>query len=97
VTRQGHREAPHRRGYEFVKGARYLVFAGARGSRLTTALCSGNMLLSAGDQPLRLSDEAQGMESLAPELIAALRPLGLEQACRHQAVPPFAGGHHAAA
>lgn len=59
-------------GYEFVKGARYLVFAGARDSRLVTTLCSGNLRLAAGDQPLRPSGKAQGMEPLTPELINAL-------------------------
>ncbi|SDL43225.1 hypothetical protein SAMN05421874_12188 [Nonomuraea maritima] len=35
-------------GFEFVDGLRYLVFARARGSQLTTTLCSGNVLLPAG-------------------------------------------------
>jgi hypothetical protein len=59
-------------GYEFVKGARYLMFASTQDSKLATTLCSGNMLLSAGDEPLRPSDKAQDMESLTPDLIAAL-------------------------
>ncbi|MET7333147.1 hypothetical protein [Nonomuraea sp. NPDC005650] len=59
-------------GYEFVKGARHLVFAKARGSGLATTSCSGNRLLPPGDQPLRPSDQTQGMEPLTPELIKAL-------------------------
>ncbi|MFI7612838.1 hypothetical protein ACIBP6_16570 [Nonomuraea terrae] len=59
-------------GYEFVKGARYLVFAGARDRKPATTLCSGNMLIPAGEQPLRSTDKAQGMQPLTPELIAAL-------------------------
>ncbi|MEV5891494.1 hypothetical protein [Nonomuraea fuscirosea] len=59
-------------GYEFVKGARYLVFARSRDSGLSTTLCSGNRLLPAGDHPLRFSDHAQGMGPLTPELITAL-------------------------
>lgn len=59
-------------GYEFVKGVRYLVLARVRDSRPTTTLCSGNLRLPAGDQPLRPSDQVQGMEPLTPEPIAAL-------------------------
>lgn len=55
-------------GYEFVKDSRYLVFASTR----ATTSCSGNLPLPAGDQPLRPSGKAQGMEPLTPELIAAL-------------------------
>jgi LPXTG-motif cell wall-anchored protein len=59
-------------GYEFVAGNRYLVFATAQDSELATTLCSGNRRLPAGDRPLRLSDQTDGMEPLTPELIAAL-------------------------
>ncbi|MEV0313986.1 hypothetical protein [Nonomuraea fuscirosea] len=59
-------------GYEFVKGARYLVFARTRDSGLATTMCSGNRRLPAGDHPLRLSDRTQGMGPLTPELITAL-------------------------
>ncbi|MEV0594954.1 hypothetical protein [Nonomuraea cavernae] len=59
-------------GYDFMKGARYLVFATTRSSGLATTLCSGNRLLPAGDRPLRLSDQTRGMEPLTPGLITAL-------------------------
>ncbi|WP_344921617.1 hypothetical protein [Streptosporangium oxazolinicum] len=59
-------------GYEFTRGGRYLVFAATQDSELITTLCSGNRLLPAGDQPLRLSDRTQGTEELTPELISAL-------------------------
>ncbi|WP_068900572.1 hypothetical protein [Planomonospora sphaerica] len=59
-------------GYEFVEGRRYLVFADVRDSRLVTTLCSGNRLLPAGDEPLRLSDRTQGRGPLTSQLITAL-------------------------
>ncbi|TDD50852.1 hypothetical protein E1286_11685 [Nonomuraea terrae] len=78
-------------GYEFVKGARYLVFAGAQSSGLSTTLCSGNRLLPAGDRPLRLSDRTQGVEPLTRELIAALgtpaRAPGLPARANHEPAP----------
>ncbi|MEU8246723.1 hypothetical protein [Nonomuraea sp. NPDC048916] len=58
-------------GYTFVKGGRYLVFARSADSGPATTLCSGNLRLPAGEQPLRLSDRTQGTK-LTPELIAAL-------------------------
>ncbi|MET9337311.1 hypothetical protein [Nonomuraea sp. NPDC003804] len=75
-------------GYDFAKGARYLVFASPvaddggmfpthPGTSLSSSLCSGNVKLEAGSSgPLRRGDEAGSPDafgrSVTTELLAAL-------------------------
>ncbi len=76
-------------GYEFAEGERYLLFARAADSGLTTSLCSGNRRLPPGDSPLSLSDETYGMGELTAELITAL---GTPRAPRPAAAEPGPSG-----
>ncbi|MER5427134.1 hypothetical protein [Streptosporangium roseum] len=68
-------------GYSFDIGTRYLVFASTGktgmfetdpGVPLHTTLCSGNRMVRAGKDPLRLKDAIPDVSTLTSELLAAL-------------------------
>ncbi|MFI6909996.1 hypothetical protein ACIBKY_52670 [Nonomuraea sp. NPDC050394] len=59
-------------GFAFHEGARYLLFARTTDAGLATSLCSGNLVLPAGDQPMRVMERTEGMGPVTPELLAVL-------------------------